>query len=347
MLLDSESFAGSTNITDYITYGYLNTLNRQVAIGTGGVFNDNYMMVGPHSTVISTINMRPTTSNLTTFFVGNRLLVTTNIASQAMAFLDNLGNTQFTLNFNQTTGAMTLYRGANVTLLATSPAGTFTPGNPFYCEVGATIDPSAGSIQVRVNNTTISSLTYSGNTNGDSGNLTFCTTQWQGGSNVFGGQGLEVQHYYVCDSTGAAPDNTFLGDVRVGVIAPVSNGTVAFTPNGLGSNWQNAAKIPPVPATDFNSDGTVGAQDILNMGTIPGNLPVIFGLQTKALMNKTTAGIRSAAAQIVSGGTVVSGPTTSLGSTSSLLRAMTNVDPATGLPWTLASVPQVAYEVIS
>ena len=147
-----------------------------------------------------------------------------------------------------------------------------------------------------------------------------------------------ISHCYVLDTTGAAPWNTFLGDVRVFSREAISNDAVQFTPNGLANNWQNAALVPPVPGTDYNGSPTVGQQDTYVVQDVPSNLGVIYGASVIALMNKSDAGGRSMAAVLKSTATTSVGANIAIATSPIVTRQMYQTDPATGVQWVLAGM---------
>jgi hypothetical protein len=164
------------------------------------------------------------------------------------------------------------------------------------------------------------------------------------------GQGtISIAHYYVCDATGAAPCNTFLGDVRVQSLVPVSNDAVAFTPNGLANNWQNAGSVPPVPGSDYNSNGTVGAQDTFNCGTIAPGLGTVYGLNVKSLLSKTDAGPRTAAGVVKSGSTTLAATAVAVSTSPEVVSGIFMTDPNTGAAWSDAAVnaAKIGYKIVS
>jgi hypothetical protein len=204
-----------------------------------------------------------------------------------------------------------------------------------YIEIGAVIHATAGSVVVKVNGVVV--LSVSGvKTRGASSSATVRRYGMLAGGanqNIFG-----TAHWYFCDGTGAAPWNGFLGDVRVQSLFPTADDAVAFTPHGNGANWLNGGQVPPVPFTDYNSATDVGAQDTFEMGDIPATLGIVYGVHVKPLIFKSDAGERSGASVLKSGGSVDVGASTVLSMTAAQLRKVYEVDPATGVQWTVAGV---------
>lgn len=328
-LIDSEGFGFSTALNDYTTYGVFTMLaqfGNAPAFASGGPLGDNYMNT-PNS---SNPMRRQLPSIATTFFLGNRLNYGPNAALQ-MYFLDSAFAELFHVTCSNT-GVVSVIRGG--TILGATAAGAVPVTGWFFFEVGATLNASTGSVTVRVNGASVLSISGVNNTNSGATAL-FAVVYGNPGAQ---GSVPQVAHYYVCDDSGSAPWNTFLGDVRVQTLLPTSNDAVQFTPNGLASNWQNAAKVPPVPGTDFNSDATLGDQDTFNCASLGSGLGTVFGVHVKGLYLKNDAGNRSMQNVLKSGVTTGTGPSTALGTAASLIKTMFQTDPNTNAQWTQAAV---------
>ena len=338
-LLDSEGFGWSTAIADFDSYGALNFYTGDdTSIVTNGPLGDNWLKVGSVSGITGTAG-RYLPSSYTTLFCGMRV---NNLGSYtsgipAFALIDSSGGTQLTVLINWNGNAVSLYRGSSSggTLLGTSASNVFPTNGWFYLELGAVIATgTSGSATVRINNGAVLSLT--GIDTQATGNANAARVYWGfpgGGSNDVG-----IAHFYMCDNTGSAPWNTFLGDTRVQTLLPTSNATVQFTPNGLGSNYQNAANVPPVPATDYNSDSTVGDQDTFNIANAATDTTAVWGVHHKGLYLKSDSGSRFMESVLVSGSTTSLGTSTALGTSAQQVRTMFQTDPHTSAQWTVAAV---------
>lgn len=195
------------------------------------------------------------------------------------------------------------------------------------------VSASAGSVTVRVNGVPVLSLSGVNTLGNASG-----TVQRYGVGSPGGTSEAWSAHWYLCDNTGPAPGNTFLGDTRVQTLVATGSDAVAFAPSGQPANWQNAALVPPVPGTDYNSSAVAGAQDTFNCSAVAAGLGTVFGVNTKALLAKSDAGPRTMATVLKSGAAVAVGPTVSVGVSAQQARLVTRLDPNTGLAWTPAAV---------
>ncbi len=226
-LLDSEGFGFSTNASDYLTYGLM--ASPPNAIGTAGPLGDNYAQCGSYNGghPISA-GMRYLPGNYTTFFTGSRVYVQSGNNGVFIYFNDVNSNTQFSIGFNSTNGVITVYLGAQGSILGSSIPMTFLAGIWFYCEIGATIGGgTSGSITVKVNGIAVITLTGI-NSQGFISDTVMDNIVYVANSST-AALGIWFTHYYFCDSSGSAPWNTFLGDIRVQTLLPTSNDSVQFS----------------------------------------------------------------------------------------------------------------------
>lgn len=335
-LLDSEGWGLSTNFTDYETCGaWGNPSGTAPTIGTGGPLGDNYATLGGSGPEANRLFAAPVGP---TFYWGARVK---SAGNEFFAFYDPSGAIQFYVVLNPggaTSGQIAVYRGGNPqgttgTLLGTSAGNSFnTSGGWFYLEVGATIATgTSGSVTVRVDGSPV--LTLAGVTTQNS--ATYSTMQqliW--GS--FGGGSMT--HMYLCDNSGTL-NNSFLGDVRVQTLFPTgAGGTTQFTPVGKATNWQNAATVPPAPATDYNESATVGATDLFALSGLDPTFATIPGINVKGVYLRSTSGTRSMAGVVKSNATTSTGPSFATSTSETQVGAIFQTDPNTGAAWTGAGL---------
>jgi hypothetical protein len=92
-------------------------------------------------------------------------------------------------------------------------------------------------------------------------------------------------------------------------------------------------------ATSYVYDSTPGDQDFYGIGAIASTPVSTIAVTTRALMQKSDAGSRTAAVQLKSGATTVASPTLTLTTSGWQWAWRTDViDPATGAAWTAAAV---------
>jgi hypothetical protein len=222
---------------------------------------------------------------------------------------------------------LALYRGA--TSIATASA--VEPLNIWsYIELSATIHDSTGNCQVRINSVPLINFTGDTRNAGTSTNIDAVSLNCVSAANVL------VDDFYLCNSTGSAPYNTFLGEVRVATATPNGAGSsTQFTPSS-GANYTTVDELPYLP-TDYVSATASGTQDLYTMSDIPSGYSIL-AVQNNVIAKKTDAGGTSLKPAIKSGSTVYYGSTTVLISTDATLSDLRTVDPATGTAWTLSGV---------
>jgi hypothetical protein len=97
--------------------------------------------------------------------------------------------------------------------------------------------------------------------------------------------------FYVCDTSGSAPRNTFLGPVtKVETLYPQTDGVAAGSNAGLtpSTGTDHGALVDETPPnqTDYNSSATVGAKDTYNYPSMA-LTGVILGIQTNLYCQKS------------------------------------------------------------
>ena len=93
--------------------------------------------------------------------------------------------------------------------------------------------------------------------------------------------------------------------------------------------------------TSYVYDSTPGDADFYGIGTIASTPVATIAVTTRGFMEKSDAGLRTAAVQIKSGGTTVASPTATLSSSFGWVWRTDLTDPATGAAWTAVGVNAV------
>jgi hypothetical protein len=152
-----------------------------------------------------------------------------------------------------------------------------------------------------------------------------------------GGRQWAFDDIFVLDTTGAAPSNTWLGDVRVQTIRPTSDGAHAdfATSTGL-AHWSLVDETTPNDDTDYVLDSTPGHIDTYGFSDIDGGATV-FAVQVNFYARKDDAAARQIAPVVRHAGTDNVGATVTLGSTYQQYQQLYSQDP-TGTDWTPTSV---------
>jgi|SRR5208282_537965 len=285
-------------------------------------------------------------TNLITVIVGFAVNIQTSASNTTICnFVDaTAGAVQVSLQFTST-GALQFYRGGTA-IGPASAAGTFTVSTWYYIECLVTISGTVGVVQCNVNGGNVIANTGSLNTQNTA-------NTWV---NAFSFQGFNASFFddwYMLDTTGASPLNTYLGPVQVRGDAPNANSAVggrnAWTPtNPTNVNHSNVANIP-ANAAEYNADSTVGDYDMFQFPSLPSNTGKIFAVDEWALTLIDSSGARTIGLNCYSGGTDSLGTAFTPGVSAGYTNLLSAVDPNTSSAWTVsnAQAAELGVKVIS
>lgn len=266
------------------------------------------------------------------FFTGVNLLM--------VNFKDETG-TNIATHINSGTGGE-VFRGSKTGTSLGTYTAAWTTGTWQYAEIRMLRHATLGEFEVRANGVLQLGLlglnTAGGST--DVAQISLSVT----GQNA---NDLWVDDLYVLNTLGAAPQNTFLGDVRVTALVPKAPGTNSqFTPTGAATGWQATDEIPPDNDATFVEAGQVAAkedfnmQDFADVGLTPGT---IFGVQVVNDCTKTDAGRLDYLDQMIIAG-VAFDSGVAVQSTAVNYKMTTfiqDTDPSDSNPWTEAKIAAV------
>lgn len=162
----------------------------------------------------------------------------------------------------------------------------------YYLEVRALIDDSSGRFVLRINGAT--DIDFTGDTR-NGGNASADTLRWGFGGNLSAG----TQYWddlYVCDTSGSAPNNTFLGDIRVEALLPSGNGNssqLVGSDSNSTDNYLLVDESTPNSDTDYVESSTVNDKDTYAYGNLTSTTGTVYGVQVLPFARKTDAGTRS------------------------------------------------------
>jgi hypothetical protein len=240
------------------------------------------------------------------------------------------------------TGALTIARGG--TVIATS-AAVLSTGIWHYLELKVTIDPTAGSYELRLNGETILSAT--GVDTAESANA-YADKFAIGQSSITTGY-VSFDDIYVLNNAGTF-NNDFLGDVAVFTRYPTSDEAVSFTPSTGAANYPLVGQVSTGDA-DYVSSATPGDTDVYGLSPLstPSTTLVVAGVAVGARGWKTDAGDRTARVNLLSGSSTLSGATIAITASPMWFEKITETDPATSGAWTVSGVEAIraGIEVVS
>lgn len=328
-----NSFAGS-----FVTLNAASGRNStQAMLCPAGLTNASRLMLAtPHATGIVGVAVMPQT-----VFVGNSTF-------DFIRIIDIAGGvTHLTLTLDSS-NRIVCNRGAS-TVLGTG-ATVLNIGAFVYVEFKFTIHDSAGAVEVRLNGSSSAEISASGIDTRNGGNATWDTLTLAPGYNGT----FRFDDLYVCDGSGSAPANTFLGDCRVECLVPQTDAVSAGSNAGLtcSTGTDHGALVDdatPNGDTDYNSSATVGVKDTYQFPSLSTSPTAIYGVQVNPYVKKTDAGAKTFCPVVRSGGTDYDGTTQTPTTSYAFYPQVYEQDPNTSAAWDLAGIAavQVGVKVVS
>lgn len=293
------------------------TINLPYAYGRGIQLNSNSGTLTKRFTAVSKV------------FVGFAYHTSAASTADSLFILgDNGATTHLTVRWSGPT-TIGVYRGGTLLASGTAAEPSVTTNLFVYVEVSATIADSGGTVEVRVDGSTV--VTYTGDTKNAGTNTTIDGVKFSNTSAT-----LTLDDVYIADDSGSA-NNNFLGQVRVYSLAPTGAGTSTQWTPSTGSNWA-AVDEQPFSATDFVTGTTSGHRDTYAMTDLPASATTVYGLQAVSVAKKSDAGAITYKNTIRSGGTNYASSAFAPTTTDAAYVDLRAVDPATSAAWTTSGV---------
>jgi len=233
-------------------------------------------------------------------------------------------------------GQITVCR--NGTVLATS-ATVFATNTWYYLELKGLID-DAGSYEFRVDGVT----NLSGSADTRNAGVTNCGGLCIGSTS--GGQNHQrFDDLYLLDGAGSAPNNDFLGDVRVTAIMPSGDGNSSQWVGSDGNSVNNSLLVDETtPATaDYVESSVVGDKDTYAFGDIASS-GTVYGVQFAPYAAKTDAGSRSIVSVARLSGTETDGSVKALSVSPGYLLDIRETKPGGGA-WTASDINSAEFGI--
>lgn len=236
----------------------------------------------------------------------------------------------------------------NATVLGTCTATALQPYVWYYIEFKCNISDGAGAPVLRINGVQEPITWATGTaTTQDTRNAGNATADRILFGNVSGGNMTwQIDDVYICDSTGSAPNNDFLGDVKVESLFPNGNGTTSNLTGSDGNTTDNYLLVDEIaPSTaDYVESSDVGNKDTYAFSNLSSTAGTIYGVQLLPYAAKSDAGTRSIGSVALLSGTESVGPTGALSATQLYYPRIMETDP-TGATWTIANVNSAEFGV--
>lgn len=240
----------------------------------------------------------------------------------------NGGTIQCSLNVN-IGGELLFYRGDQFSLLGTTSGAHLKTSVWAYIEVKVKVNSSTGTVDIKVNGTSVLSLTgqNTGSTNPDRiaflGNLNSTDHGY-------------FDDIYVCDNTGSN-NTTFLGPQKVTAIFPTGDhGTNQWSATGAGSTHADRVKENPHDSsTTYLSDASSGDTEEFDYANTGSEITSVKGVQVNTVFETDSGAAFSVKNHVNSGGTSSDDAgTAGTNGTYTTAARLVEVDPNTSALWT-------------
>ena len=327
-----EGFDACTDITKLA--GKWTAVSSATLSASGGRFNSGYISLSYAGACSRTFDAQQT------WIVGCARMITSPLSATDVLTFQDSGSTQILIH-HDSNGAISIWRG--YTQIAVSSGFSLSPDTWYYIEAKAFIASTGGYVTVKVNGTTVVSVSNVNTQN---------TANASANSIQFSHTASGSCHAYIDDITildGTGTINDFQGDCRVRTLLAAADDTVMFARSAGGYNYANVDDPSPNDDTDYNLSSTVGDKDFLAFNDLPANPGVIKCVQVSARARKDDSGARSLKTKVKSGGTEGNGAVSALSTSYTYITDVFATDPHTGAAWTDTAVnaSSVGYELIS
>jgi hypothetical protein len=232
-------------------------------------------------------------------------------------------------------GELKIYRGASFSPLGTTSGAILKCGVWSYIEIKVKIHSSTGTVDVRVNGTSVLSLT--GKNTNNSGTAVVTNVKIEGNLNSTD-KGY-FDDFYLLDNTGSN-NTTFLGPQKIVAVFPnADGGTLQWTPNSGSNHYDRVNENPADTNTTYLSDSTSGHVDIFTKAATPASITSIKGVQQNTYFETDSGSAFSLIQRLVSGGTTSdAGGTAGVNGTYGTAARLLETDPNTGSLWTQSNL---------
>lgn len=241
-------------------------------------------------------------------------------------------------------GTVTFRRGNTAGTIIGTIADVVFPDSVFtYISTKCTLSDTAGTLSCQINGLTqlltpagggppVAELTGLDTKNGGV-NTTFDAV------GIIGSSGL-INRYddmYLNNGAGSI-NNDFWPNIRVETLLPDAAGTYSQFTCSTGTNHQALVDEAPMNVSDYNLSDVVGNMDTYNVGALSQQFLQIYGLNVTGYLCKSDAGAREGANMIRTNSTDVVGATRALSTTFTTYTDVYELNPVTGLPWTVTEI---------
>ena len=245
------------------------------------------------------------------------------------------------------------YNGSGTLLAAATKP--FPQDNFQFVEVKVTFHPSAGTVQVRVNEETVINATsqvtaVTGVNTADGIGVGPGSADPTGSANNPG----VYDDFYVCDTAGPRYTD-FLGEIHVEALFPnAAGGSSQWAPVGGSPNYTNVDDAPgPDSDTTYNLGSVIGHRDLYKFPALslnPGASNEVTAVASNMWIRKDFAGTRTVRPVIaLPAGTALGAAFSLDGNYAYHVQSIDEINPVTSVAWTQAtmSTAQFGLEIVS
>lgn len=337
-----ECFTGGDSAT--ILNG--NLVNGASVVSGVALSSSTRFSYGRAASCSTPLRYRQAVANRTKVYQGVALQRTTANNTATIFEVYDGATLQCHLQYDSTLRQVSVYRGSGTGNLIAQSAEYVGPvlGDWFYLEWCPLIDPSTGTIEVRLNGSNVVISASGLNTRASAASqITMADLVLPNDSFRWW-----VDDYYLFDDQGSA-NNNFNGDSRVYTSFPDTDNVVQFTPSTGAVNADNVDEIGDVDDdTTYNESGTVGHKDSFNDEQIPSSaLPQ--AIEVRFAARKTDVAAHTMRANLERAGNTANGTTRTLATSYAFWVDRHENDPTDASSLTAAKINamHLQYEVVS
>lgn len=290
---------------------------------------------------INSANVTKTLAAASASFVMGAAFKTDVLVAKAIFSLLDAGNAQCELRMNAD-GTLSVTRAGSALTSGTS-TNAITTGVFYYVEWKVTIADSigVGSCVVKVNGATWITVATGQDTKATA-NASANQITLNGSTST---NTATFDDFYICDLSGSAPQNDFLGDCRIDCQFPNADGSNSTWTPSTGTTHYTLVDEATPNTTDYVESNVIGNKDTWAFQDLSSITGTIYGVQINTAALKDDAGGRSIINTVKSGATNADGATQAMSTSQIYYLDIFATDPATTAAWTESAVNAAEFGV--
>jgi hypothetical protein len=258
-------------------------------------------------------------------------------AQRIILYRSNTG-AELSIVANNSTRSISVYRGDNATLLATSTTLVYQLGIWTRFEARCKFHGTSGEVEVWIDGTQVISLTGI-NTKQNSGETGFTRIDFLNSTGLGIGTTTYCDDLTINNTSGDEPTGR-LGDLRIAPLFPTSDATPNNgTPSTGTTHYTLVDDNPGYNSSDYiDMTNTTGQEERFGHGPLPTTPSHVFAVSVVAVVQKSDAGDATAHLEVVSSGVAQAGASFSVPASYNFRRDFFTIDPNTSSTWSAAAV---------